>query len=92
MNDIRNDVVSALKGIQVPVLRRPRGCFADENHWQNGCEPYFSGNVGSGTIQELSQWVEYVNSDNVSPLTEIRKKNGREHSWGVKYWGIGNKN
>jgi alpha-N-arabinofuranosidase len=57
---------------------------------QIGSEPYFSGNVGSGTVQELSQWVEYVNSDNVSPMTELRKKNGQEKSWGVKYWGIGN--
>jgi len=55
-----------------------------------GCEPYFTGNIGSGTVQELSQWVEYVNSDNVSPMTELRKKNGREKSWGVKFWGIGN--
>lgn len=57
---------------------------------QIGCEPYFTGNVGSGTVQELSQWVEYVNSDNLSPMTKVRKKNGREHPWGVKYWGIGN--
>jgi len=57
---------------------------------QIGCEPYFSGNLGSGTVRELSQWVEYVNSDNVSPMTELRKKNGREKSWDVKYWGIGN--
>ncbi|HVN49010.1 MAG TPA: alpha-N-arabinofuranosidase, partial [Bacteroidota bacterium] len=57
---------------------------------QVGCEPYFTGNVGSGTVQEFSQWVEYVNSDNVSPLTQMRKSNGREKSWGVKYWGIGN--
>ena len=55
-----------------------------------GCEPYITGNIGSGTVKELSQWVEYVNSDNVSPMTELRKKNGREKSWGVKYWGIGN--
>lgn len=55
-----------------------------------GCEPYFTGNVGSGTVQELSNWVEYVNSDNVSPMTELRKKNGMAKSWGVKYWGIGN--
>ena len=59
---------------------------------QIGCEPYFSGNVGSGTVQELSQWVEYVNSDNASPMTEMRKNNGHDHSWGVKYWGIGNEN
>jgi alpha-L-arabinofuranosidase len=57
---------------------------------QIGCEPYFSGNLGSGTVQEFSQWVEYVNSDNVSPMTNLRKQNGREKSWGVKYWGIGN--
>jgi len=57
---------------------------------QIGCEPYFSGNLGSGTVQELSQWVEYVNSDNISPMTELRKKNGREKSWSVKYWGLGN--
>jgi alpha-L-arabinofuranosidase len=56
------------------------------------CEPYICGNVGSGTVQELAQWVEYVNSDNVSPMTDLRKKNGREKSWGVKYWGIGNEN
>jgi alpha-L-arabinofuranosidase len=55
-----------------------------------GAEPYISGNLGSGTVQELSQWVEYVNSDNVSPMTEIRKKNGREKAWGVRYWGVGN--
>lgn len=57
---------------------------------QIGCDPYFSGNLGSGTVQELSQWVEYVNSDNVSPMTELRKKNGREKSWSVPFWGLGN--
>ena len=55
-----------------------------------GCDPYITGNIGSGTVRELSQWVEYVNSDNVSPMTDLRKKSGREKSWGVKYWGIGN--
>jgi alpha-L-arabinofuranosidase len=57
---------------------------------QLGCEPYISGNMGSGTIQEMSQWVEYLNSDNVSPMTDLRKANGQEKSWGVKFWGIGN--
>ena len=55
-----------------------------------GCEPYITGNVGSGTVEELSQWVEYCNSDNVSPMTDLRKKNGMDKSWGVKYWGVGN--
>ncbi len=57
---------------------------------QVGAEPYISGNLGSGTVQEMSQWVEYLNSDNISPMTELRKKNGREKSWGVKFWGLGN--
>src|SRR5947209_20424415 len=26
-----------------------------------GAEPYISGNVGSGTVQELADWVQYVN-------------------------------
>lgn len=54
------------------------------------CEPVICGNLGSGTVQEMSQWVEYINSDNVSPMTDLRKANGREESWGVKYWGVGN--
>ena len=54
------------------------------------CEPYICGNVGSGTVQELSQWVEYCNFDGISPMAEKRRKNGREKPWDVKYWGIGN--
>ncbi len=55
-----------------------------------GCEPYLSINVGSGTVQEAAEWVEYCTSSNESPMTELRKKNGREKPWDVKYWGIGN--
>ncbi|GET22731.1 alpha-N-arabinofuranosidase [Prolixibacter denitrificans] len=55
-----------------------------------GAEPYISVNVGSGTVQEASQWVEYVNSNNDSPMTRLRKKNGRQDPWNVKYWGVGN--
>lgn len=126
---IRKDVVEALKKTNIPNLRWPGGCFADEYHWQDGigprterpkminthwggvtednsfgtheffdlCEqlnttPYICGNVGSGTVEEMSKWVEYVNSDNVSPMTELRKQNGRENSWGIEYWGVGNEN
>jgi alpha-N-arabinofuranosidase len=46
--------------------------------------------MGSGTVQEASEWVEYVTSSNESPMTNLRKKNGRAESWKVKYWGIGN--
>lgn len=55
-----------------------------------GCEPYISGNVGSGTVEELSQWVEYMTFDGVSPMAELRKSNGRERPWKLKYLGIGN--
>ncbi len=54
------------------------------------CEPYISGNLGSGTVQELSEWVEYITFDGVSPMTEERRRNGREKPWKLKYLGIGN--
>ena len=57
---------------------------------QVGCEPVICGNVGSGTVKEMSDWVEYMTSDAVNPLTELRKKNGREKPWKVKFWGVGN--
>jgi len=130
---VRKDVVDALKKINIPNLRWPGGCFADEYHWKDGigpraerpkminthwggvtednafgthefldlceqlsgpagkcCEPYICGNVGSGTVQELSQWVEYCNFDGVSPMADLRKKNGREKPWQACFWGIGN--
>lgn len=59
---------------------------------QIGCEPYLAGNLGSGTVQELSEWIEYITSDAVSPMTELRRKNGREQPWKLKYLGIGNEN
>ena len=55
-----------------------------------GTEPYLSINVGSGSIQEASEWVEYVTSANENPMSALRKKNGREDPWNVKFWGIGN--
>jgi alpha-N-arabinofuranosidase len=54
------------------------------------CAPYICGNVGSGTVQELSQWIEYVNFDGVSPMADLRKQNGRPGPWNVEFWGIGN--
>lgn len=59
---------------------------------QLSCEPYICGNVGSGTVQELSQWVEYTTFDGVSPMAELRRQNGRKEPWRVKYWGVGNEN
>lgn len=55
-----------------------------------GAEPYLAGNVGSGEVKELADWVQYVNHDGVSPMANLRKENGREKPWNVKYWGVGN--
>jgi alpha-N-arabinofuranosidase len=55
-----------------------------------GTEPYLSGNVGSGTVQEFIDWVQYTTFDGKSPMSDLRKQNGREKPWKVKYWGIGN--
>ena len=55
-----------------------------------GCEAYISGNVGSGTPEELAKWVEYMTSDLPSTVVDMRKANGREKAWKVKYLGIGN--
>lgn len=53
-------------------------------------EPYISGNVGSGTVEEMAEWVEYMTSDAKSTMADLRRKNGREEPWKVKYFGIGN--
>ncbi|MDR2968386.1 MAG: alpha-N-arabinofuranosidase [Tannerellaceae bacterium] len=55
-----------------------------------GTEPYISANVGSGTVEEMAKWVEYVNSEGDSPMARLRRKNGRDKAWNVKYWGVGN--
>jgi len=56
-----------------------------------GAEPYLSGNVGSGTAQELADWVKYTTHPNgSSPMTDLRLANGRAVPWHVKFWGLGN--
>ena len=59
---------------------------------QLGCKTYINGNVGSGTVQEMSEWVEYMTFEGVSPMADLRKKNGHEASWTVDYFGVGNEN
>jgi alpha-N-arabinofuranosidase len=56
------------------------------------CEPYICGNVGSGSVVEMQQWVEYITFDGQSPMADLRKKNGRKQPWGLKYFGVGNEN
>ena len=57
---------------------------------QIGCDAYVCGNVGSGSVQEMMEWVEYMTSDADSPMASLRRKNGREKPWTVRYFGVGN--
>ena len=59
---------------------------------QLGCKAYINGNVGSGTVQEMSEWVEYMTFEGVSPMADQRKENGHEEAWTVDYFGVGNEN
>jgi len=55
-----------------------------------GTEAYINGNLGSGTPQEMAEWLEYMTSDTKSTLAEQRRKNGRKEPYKVAYFGIGN--
>ncbi|MFA6085341.1 alpha-N-arabinofuranosidase [Mucilaginibacter sp.] len=54
------------------------------------CEPYVAGNVGSGTVEEMSKWIEYLNSNSTSTVVQMRKKNGHPNPYKVTFWGVGN--
>lgn len=54
-----------------------------------GIEPYLSVNIGSGTVQEAAQWIEYVTAPN-GPMAAERAANGRKEPWKLKWVGIGN--
>ncbi len=56
------------------------------------CDVYINGNMGSGTVREMSEWVEYLTFEGVSPMAQLRKENGHEKAWKVKYFGVGNEN
>ncbi|WP_194397373.1 alpha-N-arabinofuranosidase [Microbacterium atlanticum] len=55
-----------------------------------GADAYVNGNVGSGTVREMSEWVEYLTRDGDSPMARLRRENGRDEPWRVPFWGIGN--
>jgi alpha-L-arabinofuranosidase len=123
----RTDVLEALRQLEVPNVRWPGGCFADEYNWRDGiglresrprrvnthwgmviednsfgtheflrlmeligAEPVIAMNVGSGTPREMAEWIEYLNFDGNSTMADLRRANGRDKPWGVKYVGVGN--
>ena len=130
----REDTVSLLDELDIPVLRWPGGCFADDYHWRDGigptaerprrrnlfwgqgpemsreesnafgtdeflqlcerigAEPYLAVNVGSGSPGEAVDWVEYCNYHGDTTLANVRRENGHDEPYGVRYWGLGNEN
>ena len=56
------------------------------------CEPYIAGNVGSGTVQEMQEWIQYMTYDGDSTLARQRASNGRKEPWKIKFFGVGNEN
>lgn len=58
---------------------------------QIGCKPYINGNVGSGTVQEMAEWVEYMTAEG-TPMAEWRRANGRDEPWKLNFLGVGNEN
>jgi len=59
---------------------------------QLGCEPYVNGNLGSGTVKEMQDWIEYMTFDGISPMSELRAQNGRKEPYRLKYFCVGNEN
>jgi alpha-N-arabinofuranosidase len=57
---------------------------------QVGAETYVNGNLGTGSAQEMAEWLEYMTADGVSSLAQQRRANGRDQPFRVNYFGIGN--
>ncbi len=88
-----------------PVEKRPRrmelAWFTEEsNHFGTDefiqycrtidTEPYICVNMGTGTMDEARAWVEYCNGTGNTYWANLRRQNGHEAPYGVKYWGLGN--
>lgn len=59
---------------------------------QLGCKSYINGNVGSGTVREMSEWMEYMMFGGKSPMADLRRANGQDAPWHVDWFGVGNEN
>ncbi len=57
---------------------------------QLGCDAYVCGNVGSGSVQEMMEWVEYMTSAANSPMANLRRQNVHDEPWKVRFFGVGN--
>ncbi|MFC6290902.1 alpha-N-arabinofuranosidase [Levilactobacillus angrenensis] len=82
------------------IVNTSWGSVVENNHFgtheyfellkQLGADAYINGNLGSGTVQEMSEWVEYMTFDGTSPMADLRATNGHQEPWKVKFFGIGN--
>jgi alpha-N-arabinofuranosidase len=122
----RKDVMEAVRGLGVTILRWPGGNFASGYNWKDGigpkdqrparpdhawgdidsnrfgtdeflqycerigAEPYICINAGLGSINEAREWVEYTNESRHTYWADLRRKNGRDKPYNVKYWSLGN--
>lgn len=122
----RKDVLEAVRGLHLPLLRWPGGNFSSGYNWKDGigpkdarprrwdtawqaeesnrfgtdefiqycrkinAEPYITINMGTGTMQDAADWVEYCNGTMNTYWADLRKKNGHPEPYNVKYWGLGN--
>lgn len=85
-----------------PMINTHWGGVSENNHFGTheffdlcemlGAEPYICGNVGSGTVREMQQWVEYATADGRSEMSDLRRANGREKPWKLPFFGVGNEN
>jgi alpha-N-arabinofuranosidase len=89
-----------------PAAKRPRrvnitwGHYTEDNSFGThefielcrliGAGPYLAGNVGSGSPEEMRDWIEYCNHPGGSTLSDARGANGSSDPFRVKYWGVGN--
>lgn len=125
VNGMRSDVVDALKDLNIPVLRWPGGCFAEDYRWKDGvgsnrrpvinslwggvlesndfgtheffelcdqldCKTYVNLNMGSSSVREMMEWVEYMTANVDSDMVLERRANGRDEPWTIDYVGVGN--
>src|ERR1700716_536383 len=91
-----------------PASKRPRrvnihwGNYVEDNSFGThefirlcrliGAEPYLAANLGSGSPEELRDWVEYCNYPSGSSLSDERAANGSAEPFRVRFWGVGNEN
>lgn len=123
---LRKDVMSALREMEMSVVRYPGGNFVSNYHWLDGVgpkekrprvrelawssietnqfgtnefiefcrelkiEPMLGCNFGTGTIEEVANYVEYCNAPAGTRWSDLRKSHGYEQPHNVKYWCLGN--